>query len=116
LPGSNVAKRYTLQWSPVAQRDLDQIIEYLVDQDSIDAAVDLHDKILARIETLVLHPHRCRIPPELRKLGITEYRELIIPPYSVFIRIRGRWVGIVGVLDRRRDLEEVLLQRVLLAD
>ncbi len=100
----------------VAQQDVDDIIHYLVRQDSIEAVVRFHDLILDQVETLARHPLRWSVAPELRKIGVTEYRELIIPPYSVFFRVRGSTLGIVGVLDRRRDLEEILLQRVLMAD
>ena len=66
-----------------------------------------------RVEALQVHPERCRIVPELDRLGVLEYRELVIVPHSVFYRIRGRAVGIVSVLDRRRDLAEVLFRRML---
>ena len=32
-----MARRYSLRWSPVAQADLDSILEYLVEQDSLEA-------------------------------------------------------------------------------
>ena len=106
-------ERYRITWAPIAEQDVDELLEYLARRDSIDAALAVYDKLITRIETLSLHPTRCRIPPELKKLGVREYRELIVRPYSVFFRIRGRTVGIVGVLDRRRDLEEVLVRRAL---
>ncbi len=105
--------RYSLEWAPVAQRDLDAILEYIAARDCVDAAVDVYGKLMRRIETLLSHPARCRIPPEMEEVGITEFRELVVAPYSVFFRIRGGIVGIVGVLDRRRDLQELLLQRLL---
>ena len=108
-----MTNRCALQWAPTALHDLDEIIEYIADQDSVDAALHVYSKISAGIETLSSHPQRCRIPPEFRKLGITEYRELIITPYSVFFRVSENAIGIVGVLDRRRDLEELLLHRIL---
>jgi plasmid stabilization system protein ParE len=108
-----VHERYHIEWAPVAQTDLDEILEYIADRDCVDAAIHVYEMLMERIEKLVSHPDRCRIPHELRKLGVTDYRELIVAPYSIFFRIQGQSVGIVGVLDRRRDLEDLLLQRVL---
>ncbi len=105
--------RFRIEWAPIALGDLDEILEYVAARDSVDAAGRVYEKLRDRIERLVTQPQRCRIPPELGKLGVTEYRELVVAPYGVFFRIRGRVVGIVGVLDRRRDIEELLLQRVL---
>ena len=105
--------RYKIEWAPVAERDLSEILEYIALRDTADAAVAVYQKIMGKVENLSAHPTRCRIPPELRKLGVREYRELIISPYSVFFRITGRTIGILAVLDRRRDLEEIVIQRAL---
>jgi hypothetical protein len=42
-----------------------------------------------------------------------EYRELIVSPYRVFFRIDEKDVGIIGILDGRRDLEETLIRRAM---
>lgn len=88
-------------------------MDYIAAQDGLDAAVALHERVRSRTLTLTTHPRRCRIVPELRSLGVMEYRELIIAPYRAFFRIEERRVGIIGVLDGRRELEEMLIQRAL---
>ena len=108
-----MSDRFEIEWAPVAQRDLDDIVSYIAARDSVDAAIRVCERILLRIDALKNQPERCRIAPELDRLGILEYRELAIPPHSVFYRIRGHTVGMVGILDRRRDLEELLFRRVL---
>jgi len=105
--------RYSIVWSPVSLRDLDEIIAYVALHDSPEAAARLFTNISSRIKTLSLFPKRCRIVPELKEQGIQEYHELIVGPYRIFFRLEGRRVAIVGVLDGRRDLEEILLQRAL---
>ena len=106
-------KRYRVRWTPVAIWDLDQIIEYLAAREGVDCAIDVHDRIVAEVRTLSTLPERCRIPLELLDTGITTYRELVVEPYGVFFRVSGTKVGIIGILDRRRDLEEILLERAL---
>lgn len=105
--------RYQIAWTPVAQADVDEILTYIAARDCVEAAMDVYEKLMHSIETLVSGPERCRIPPELREIGIFEYHELIASPYSVFYRVYGKTVGIVAVFDRRRDLEELLIERTL---
>ncbi len=108
-----MSSRYRIQWAPVAERDLDEILEYIAERDCVDAAIQIYTRISERIDGLQRQPERCRIVAELKRIGVSEYRELIVSPYSVFFRIRERTVGIVGIVDRRRDLAELLVQRVL---
>ena len=49
----------------------------------------------------------------MRSVGVVEYRELIVAPYRVFFWINAKDVGIIGVLDGRRDLEETLIRRAM---
>ena len=108
-----MSSQYRIQWSPVALRDLDEVLDYIAARDCVEAAVQIYSQISESIDKLQAHPERCRVVPELKRIGVSEYRELIVSPYSVFFRIRRPTVGIVGILGRRRDLEELLLQRVL---
>lgn len=105
--------RYRVEWAPVAQTDVNEILEFIASRDCIDAAMDVYKKLMSRIETLVSRPERCCVPPELQQLGVFEYHELVVSPYSVFFRVHGNQVGIIAVLDRRRDLEGLLVQRAL---
>jgi toxin ParE1/3/4 len=109
-----VTRKFEIQWTASAQADLDEILEYVASRDSYVAANGLHDKLIRRIETLGAHPLRCRIIPELRAVGVLDFRELILPPYRVCFRIHGKEVVLLGVLDGRRDLGELLLRRAWL--
>ncbi len=105
--------RYSIDWSPVALRDVGEILGYVGLHESLEAAARLFAKISSRIKTLERFPRRCRVVPELKEQGILEYRELILEPYRIFFRLTQKKIGIVGVLDGRRDLEELILQRAL---
>ena len=106
-----MARAYRIRWAPVAAQDLDDIIDYIAVQDGPGAAVKVFDKIRKRARTLSTHSNRCRIVPELKSVGVMEYRELVVAPYRVFFRVDERSVAIIGVLDGRRDLEETLIRR-----
>ena len=109
-------KTYRVVWAPAAINDLDEIVEFIAAREGAVTARRLSEQIAARIETLTMHPTRGRIVPELKQFGIKDYRELIVRPYRVFFRIMKQDVGIVGVLDGRRDLEELLVNRALELD
>ena len=111
-----MSRAYRIEWAPAAIDDLDEILEFIAVREGIDVALHIYAKIIARVDTLTTHPTRGRIVPELKESGIKDYREPILRPYRVFFRVMGRVVGIVGVLDGRRDLEELLLNRVLEPD
>ena len=108
-----MARSFRIRWAPVAFQDLDEIIDYIATLDGTDSAVKLCLELVKRTGALATHPARCRIVPELRSVGVVEYRELIVSPYRVFFRIVGTEVRIVGVLDGRRDLEETLVRRAM---
>ncbi|MBN1531017.1 MAG: type II toxin-antitoxin system RelE/ParE family toxin [Thermoleophilaceae bacterium] len=102
---------YGIEWAPVAARDLLEVVEYIASEGRPEAAEHASNRILARVRSLAMHPRRSRIVPELKRVGVTEYRDSIVGPYRIFFRVTQRSVGIVGVLDGRRDLEELLFQR-----
>ena len=103
--------RRRLSWAPIAVDDLEGILDYLAVEADGDTAAEIGARILAKIATLTRFPERCRVVPELKRIGVRDFRELIVGPYRVFFRIDASIVGIVGVLDGRRDVEEVLAVR-----
>jgi toxin ParE1/3/4 len=104
--------RRRVVWSDAALRDYETLIDFVAERDGIEHAERLHQKIHPAILTLATAPNRCRIVPELRTLGITVYRELLVSAYRIPFRIQGRDVVVLAVLDGRRDLEELLLERL----
>ena len=65
------------------------------------------------IESLETLPQRGHCPPELERIGMMEYREVFFKPYRVIYRIAGREVRVYAVLDGRRDLPDLLQERIL---
>lgn len=108
-----MAERFDVLWSQAAVSDLDEILDYLSAEASIDRALKLYEEVRRRVASLCRFPRRCRHVPELRAIGLGEFRESILPPYRLFFRLVENRVILLGVLDSRRDLEEVLVQRAL---
>ena len=108
-----MGESYEVIWAPNAIRDLDDILDYVVSEWGADHAERLYLKIVPRINSLSRFPRRARLVSELRRVGIREYRELVVAPYRILFRIVGQTVAILGVLDGRRDLSELILKRAL---
>jgi toxin ParE1/3/4 len=104
---------FQVVWAPSAVRDLDLILEYIANDQGIDRALRLYEKIRNQVDLLQEQPARCRWVPELKDLGVETYRELILPPYRICFRLEESRVVLLGVLDSRRDLEELLVRRLL---
>jgi len=102
--------KYQVAWAEIAQHDLKQIVDYIA-IDSPDNASRILQKIKQKTSTLYTMPDRFRIVPELKKQGIHTYRELIIAPWRVIYRISDTTVFVLSVIDSRRNVEDILLDR-----
>ena len=107
--------RRQVVWSEAARRDLHAIVAYLADR-SPRAAIDTLHRIRGAARGLVAMPERGRVVPELARIHVRDFRELVIPPYRLLYRSAGRRVFVLGVFDSRRNLEDVLLDRIVRAD
>ncbi len=58
-------------------------------------------------------PLRGKVVPELRWHGVTTYRQLIEKPWRIIYRVDGWRVWVHAVVDGRRSLEDLLLERFL---
>ena len=103
-------RNYIVRWTATAERDLNSIIGFIA-EDSIEEALRILDKMRNKAAILNILPERGRIVPELREQGIILYREIILAPWRVIYRIVGQTVYVLAVLDARRNLEDILLDR-----
>jgi addiction module RelE/StbE family toxin len=104
-------QKYGVIWSEVAENDLKNIIEYIADDNPPDA-LKIFKNIKRKASSLYTFPERGRVVPELRDQGILQYRELIIPPWRILYRISENSVYVLSVLDSRRNIEDILLERL----
>jgi plasmid stabilization system protein ParE len=104
--------RFEVFWAEAAIRDLEEIVDY-IEREAPMAAQRLFNRIKRRSATLESFPARGRLVPELARHDIKIYRELILPPHRLIYRIEARRVLVVAVFDGRRDLEDILLARLM---
>ncbi len=105
-------KTFRVEWADVARHDLDEIADYVY-RDSPAAALRLVERIEQRASALETMPLRGRVPPELIRFRLRLYHEILIPPYRLLYRVYEDSVAVLGVFDGRRDLEEVIIGRLL---
>jgi len=104
--------RYQVDWTASAEQDLTAMVDYL-STESVLLAEKVLSHIYDRAHSLVYFPFRMRIVPELLAHGVERYRELLVDPYRIFCVIEGSHVRVLAVFDGRRDVEELLLQRLM---
>jgi len=99
-------------WASVAEQDLLRIVRYIAEEDA-GAALKILNRIKVATARLDRSPKRGRVVPELLKHGISRYREIVIKPWRVIYRIEAEKVYVLSVIDGRRNVEDVLLERLL---
>jgi addiction module RelE/StbE family toxin len=103
---------YKIEWTKSARDDLDEITDFIA-TDSIENAIQIYKRLIQKVESLSKLPTRSRTIPELREFGLDMYREIIVKPFRIFYKIENDFkVIVLGILDGRRDLLQVLLQRI----
>ena len=102
---------FDVKWSVFAERDFRQLIRYIGRENPLNARTVL-ERIKQKASELVSMPERGRMVPELESQGIRHYRELVISPWRLIYRISGKDVFVFCLVDSRRNVEDVLWERM----
>ena len=105
-------KQFEVIWTKNAQFDLESIIEY-IKIDSVNIAKKIFFEIKNECANLHYFPERKRVVPELQQIGILKYREIIHERWRIIFKIDNTKVYILLVVDSRRNLEDILFQRLI---
>ena len=105
--------KYTVHVISDAEKDLFDIYDYIRKAGYPQNA----EKIFSEIETaccnLSFHPEKGHYPPELQRIDVYEYREIIVKVYRIIYQIIESDVFIHCILDGRQNIPEILQQRHL---
>ncbi len=101
---------YTVVWSESARFDMESIVEYIGQNNPLNARKVL-EKIFNACGKLENYPKSGRIIPELKLQNIDTYRELIVDVWRILYRIEGSRIYILAVIDSRRNIDDALLLR-----
>ena len=103
---------FQVLWTEAARLDLERIVELIAEENPANAFTALQ-QVERRCQALAVLPERGRIVPELRDVDILIYRELIEGPWRIIYRYDAGRVHVTAVLDARRDLSSILLERLV---
>jgi toxin ParE1/3/4 len=105
-------REFRAVWTGPAAADLERIALFLLGESPLRAG-RIVDRIVDRAESLAEFPNRGRTPPELRSMGDHSWREMQESPWRIIYRVGAGVVQIHAVLDGRRSLEDILMERIL---
>jgi addiction module RelE/StbE family toxin len=105
-------KKYKVNVTANAKKDLREIISYISRNDPPNS-LKILDRIEARIKTLEHFPNRGSYVPELLKKNIKEYRQITESPWRIIYRVDKDIVTILLIIDSRRNIQDILMQRLI---
>ncbi|MCG8342909.1 MAG: type II toxin-antitoxin system RelE/ParE family toxin [Chlorobiales bacterium] len=103
---------YDIFWVASAEHDLEEVIDFIA-RENPENALKILTEIREKTSELKRYPERGRIVPELQSQGIFLYRELLVPPWRIIYRIKDTQVTVLTMLDGRRNVEDILLERLI---
>jgi len=102
---------YKIVWTDSARTDLEAIVDFIAEEDPRNA-LRILERLEKRARALRRFPERGRVVSEMRTLDVFLYRELIERPWRLICRFDDKRVYVLAVLDSRRELTSLLLERL----
>jgi plasmid stabilization system protein ParE len=104
-----------IEWTPDGTDSLNEILEYYKYRAGEKVAWNIYEKIIKEIELLKLEEIKTKQTQELKDIGVFDVCELSIKPWKVYYKIKSdnKKIFILFVLDARRNIEEILISKVI---
>jgi toxin ParE1/3/4 len=100
-------------WSEDAGNELMDIISYIKKNSGKIIAKNIHKKIMEKVEDASQNAAGKRIAPLLKEFGILDIHQININPWSIYYRVENNLMKIISIIDMRRNLEEILYQKIM---
>ena len=104
--------KYEVYVTQDAEDDIFSIYNYILENDSENSANYVFQKLKETCQNLMPFPDRGHTLPELERINVYNYKETHFKPYRIIYQILDNKVYIHCVFDGRRDLQEVLENRL----
>jgi len=105
--------KYEIRITSAACRDLQEIYDWVAENDSIEKAGHVLDQLWEAAESVAELPNRGSRPKELPPGMELKYRQVFFKPYRVFYEVKPGEVVIHLIADGRRNLSSLLLRRLI---
>ena len=96
-----------------AQADLVALRSHIVKNFSTTTWQATYTQLKSSIRNLARFPQLGGIPDELETLNLSQYRQILSGKNRIIYEVRQDAVYVHLIVDTRRDLKEVLMQRLL---
>ena len=105
-------EEYFVNMTQNAENDLNEIIMFIAQSNPMNA-LKIMDRIMERVNSLNQFPQKGAYVPELLAKNIKEYRQITEPPWKIIYRIDGKIVNVLVIIDSRRNLQDILVNKLL---
>jgi plasmid stabilization system protein ParE len=104
-----------IEWTPDGEESFNEIVEYYGIRAGENVARNKFTEINREIELLAIEEIKTKVSPELKDIGINDIYQLSINPWIVYYKIdeKNKKVKILLVLDGRRNIEKLLIGKVI---
>ena len=104
-----------MEWTPDGIDSFNEILECYKYNAGENVANNIYEKIIKEIELLEAEKIKTKQTQELKDIGIHDIYELSINPWKVYYKIKNdnKKAYILFVLDARRNIEEILISKVV---
>ena len=104
-----------IDWTSDGINSLNEILDYYKHRSGENVANNIYDKIIQEINLLEIEELKTKQTQELKDIGIYDVFELTINPWKVYYKISddNKRAYILFVLDGRRNIEEILISKVI---
>ncbi|MDR1070291.1 MAG: type II toxin-antitoxin system RelE/ParE family toxin [Gracilibacteraceae bacterium] len=105
----------SIEWTPDGADSFNEIVEYYGISAGENIARNIFNKINKEIELLAMEEIKTKVSPEVKDIGINDIYQLSINLWIVYYKIseENKRVKILLVLDGRRNIERILISKVI---
>ena len=100
-------------WTKDAEESFNEILEYLMEKSGESITQKIYDKIITKIDLLASISFKSKLSQDLKDIGINDVHELTESPWRIFYKTRKDEIIILLILDGRRNIEEILISKVI---
>jgi len=104
---------YSVVFLKAAEQDLKELKQYIVRHFGNATWQATLVQLKTSVQTLQTHPQAGSIPDELRTLNPGQYRQVLSGMNRIIYEIRQETIYIHIVCDSRRDMQGLLMRRML---
>jgi plasmid stabilization system protein ParE len=102
-----------ISWTQDAEDSFNEILEYSMEKFGETRTQAVYKKIISKIDLLASISFKSKVSQDLKDIGIYDVYELVESPWRIFYKMNDDEIIILLVLDGRRNIEEILISKVI---